>query len=364
MTEPEGPAPPPEPGPEPEGETEPLPPPPSPFARLPTRSTRLVPEAFDVLTRSTGDLRRASFYIGFLVAGTVAPFALLLWRVNVDIVKLPIDEQIDLLTRGGLEAAMNVSLVIALVGVVVASIESRAIAAALIAARLEGNPLPLRSAVERSRRVFWRIVRATIITTVPLYLVQLVTERLAAGVFRGESEASVVSSALVTTVLLAPFAYVLAGVVLGDVGALEAVRRSVRLFKVRKVAALVVALFAWSAQLLTGFGIGAGLDLVLRAGDLTSLFSSTDAAGTAVTAVVLMALLFALGTLLFTVTAISLAPQVVMFLALTHVAPGLDAARMAPSAGTPRFRWLTRPYIVLVIVAAGVLGIGLTTLSG
>lgn len=364
MTEDEGPAPPPEPGPEPEGEAEALrPPPPSPFARLPTRSTRLVPEAFDVLTRSTGDLRRASFYIGLLVVLTVAPYALLVWRMTVEFDSLSVAEQIGRF-RSGLQGALTLSVVMAGIGLVVALIETPAVAVTLLAARLEGRPISVRQAVERSRRVFWRIVRANILTTIPLLLVQLAAQDVAAKAFRGESEVSVVSAGIVSTILLAPFAYVVTGIVLGDVGAVEGVRRSVRLFRARKVAALVVALFAWSAQLLTGVGLGAALDLVLRATDFTSLFASTDPVPTVIAGLVLLSLVFAVGTLLFTVTAISLAPQVVMFLALTHVAPGLDAARMAPSAGTPRFRWLTRPYILLVIVAVGVLAIGLAALSG
>lgn len=337
-------------------------PPPSPFARLSPRPSRLVPEALDLLARSTGDLRRASFYIGLLVTGTVAPFALLVWRVSVDLEPLPIAEQIDRLSSG-VQETISASLVVALIGLIVAFIESRAVAATLLAARLEGQPLELRYAVRRSRHVFWRIVRATIVTTVPLLLVQRWTEGLAADAFRGESEVSVISAGIVATILLTPFAYVLTGIVLGDAGALDAVRRSVRLFRAGKLAALVVALFAWSAQLLTTIGLVAGLDLVLRAAGVTSLFSSTDAVGTATTAFILVILVFAVGTLLFTVAAISHAPQVVMFLALTHVAPGLDAARAARDEARP-FRWLTLPYILLIGLAMLILVAGLRSLAG
>jgi hypothetical protein len=72
---------------------------------------------------------------------------------------------------------------------------------------------------------------------------------------------------------------------------------------------------------------------------------------------------FAVGTLLFTVAAISHAPQVLMYLALTTGAPGLDAARAAAGQGTLRFRWLTRSYLVLVILAALFLLLGLIRLA-
>ena len=293
----------------------------------------------------------------------MAPFALLVWRVSVDFEALSIAERINRLT-GGVQLAINASLIVAAIGLLIAFIESRAVAVTLLAARLEGRPLRLQDAVERSRRVFWRIVRATILTTIPLLLVQRAMEELAAGAFRGVSEVSVISAGIVATIVLAPFAYVLTAIVLGDVGAFSGVRRSIRLFRAGKLAALVVALFAWGAQLLTSFGVVAGLDLVLRAAGLTSLFSSSDAAATALTAIVLVVLVFAVGTLLFTVAAISNAPQVAMYLALTSQAPGLDAARTAAGHGRSRFRWLTRPYLALVIAAVLILSAGLRELGG
>jgi hypothetical protein len=331
---------------------------------LSTRPGRLLPDALDLLTRSSGDIRRASFYIGLLVTATVAPFVLLLWRVSVDFQAISVAERINRLTGGGgVQVAISASLVVAGIGLSVAFIESRAVAIALLAARLEGRPLPLRDAVERSRRVFWRIVRATILTTIPLLLVQRALEGLAADVFRGESEVSVISAGIVTTILLAPVVYVLAAIALGDLGAWAAIRRSIRLFRAGNLAALVVALFAWGAQLLTSLGLVAGLDLVLRAADLTSLLSSSGAEATALTAIVLVVLVFAAGTLLFTVAAISHAPQVAMYLALTSAAPGLDAARAAAGQRGSRFRWLTRPYLALVIAGVLILAAGLGALD-
>lgn len=343
-------------------ELAPDPPPPSPFARLSTRPGRVLAEAFELLARATGDVRRGSFYIGLLIVGVVAPFAILVWRIAVEFDVLSPTDQFQRLEE--IDAPLNLLTILALGAAVVAYVESRAIAATLLGARLEGRPLPVRRAVANSRRVFWRVVRASLIVSIPVVVVQLAVEAVAASTFHGTSEASLVTAAIVTTILVAPLGYVVTGVVLGDVGARDAVRRSVRLFRARKVAALVVALFAWAADLLTGFGIAAGLDLVVRATDLTAVFGSQDAGTTVLAGLILVALTFAVGTLLFTVTAIALAPQVVMFVALTHVAPGLEVARTEPPADAPRFRWLTRPWILLVIAAVGILVIGLIELSG
>jgi hypothetical protein len=71
---------------------------------------------------------------------------------------------------------------------------------------------------------------------------------------------------------------------------------------------------------------------------------------------------FALGTLLFTATAIIYAPQVVMFVGLTRATMGLDRVRAGgdndPDHHGPerqRFRWLTRP--MLLGFALGALGL-------
>ena len=89
------------------------------------------------------------------------------------------------------------------------------------------------------------------------------------------------------------------------------------------------------------------------------------------------ALILALGSLILTVSAISIAPQVVAFLALTRYGGGLDRARdpvlVAPASGEeaadrpprapPRlrtgFRWVTRPMRVGIVVALVAMAIGL-----
>jgi hypothetical protein len=53
-----------------------------------------------------------------------------------------------------------------------------------------------------------------------------------------------------------------------------------------------------------------------------------------------------------------------MFLALTRVAPGLDAARAALKERTRRFRLITLPYMTLVVLGLLVLFAGLSALDG
>jgi hypothetical protein len=342
---------------QPAQDAEPSEPQPSPFAHLSPQAGRVAANAFEALARSSADLRRASFYIGLLFTAAVAPAVILVWQA------LASGEFLYGEVGDPLAGPMTISLFIALAGIIVCSVESRAIAPLVLASRIGGRRLEAREAVGRARTVFWRVVRASILVSVPLFVVQFVLEAATAQIFQGESEASVVTAALLAAAVVSPFVYAVSGVVLGDVRATEAVRRSVRLFRARKAAAVVVALFAWGADLLTGFGFASAADLLFRADFLGDLFASRDLLATIVSAAILIALVFALGTLLFTVTAISLAPQVSMFLALTHVAPGLDAARPDPATAPRRFWWLTWPYLAMVAVDVLVVVAGLNALS-
>ena len=94
--------------------------------------------------------------------------------------------------------------------------------------------------------------------------VQGVVDRVLAPTFGEAVEASVITSTLVTALIGGPFAYVLAGVVLGDVDPFEALRRSFWVFRARKLAAAIVVVFETITALLVLFGIEAGLDIVLR----------------------------------------------------------------------------------------------------
>ncbi len=69
----------------------------------------------------------------------------------------------------------------------------------------------------------------------------------------------------------------------------------------------------------------------------------------------------AFGSLNFTIAAIVAAPQVAAFLGLTYYAGGLDRARDLP-ANAPRFRWVTRPMVVAIILVGLFSAIGLSGL--
>ena len=322
---------------------------------------RLLGASFDLLTRTSDDMRRASFYIGIIVFGTVGPLALASLALAVVSIHLTSNEM-DVLMKSGVEGWVVLLGYLAGFGILVAAVESRAMAAAILGGHLSGRSIVGRAAVARSRMVFWRVIAASIIAGIPVLIAQSVVSAAFVDALGSQTDVSLVTSALVAAVVGAPFAYMLSGVVLGDVGAFESMRRSFRVFRARKLAAALVAVFETSAILVVFLGLGAGLDLALRVFDALGLGTDSGPAGLVLVTIGLIGGVFAFGTLIFTALSISLAPQVVMFVGLTratfgldHVAPGGDHDPAVRRQGQRRFRRLTRP--MLLGFATGAVGL-------
>jgi hypothetical protein len=317
----------------------------------PVGSTRaLLGRSFDLLGRSTDDMRRASFYIGAVVLGTTGPFALATWgleivtldRSTVDAARIYLDADPLLIVLG----------LLAVAGVGVAAVESRTLSAAILGGRMAGRPATTRQALARSRMAFWGAVVAAIIVTLPVGFAQAVVGELLIPADAPEELVAAVST-VVAALVGAPFAYILAGIVLGGVDPFESTVRSIRVFHARRLAAVLVAAIESVALLLLVLGLDAGLDVAARVAGALGLGPASDPFGLALTTAGIVAVLFALGTLLFTVYAITIAPQVVMFVGLTHATFGLDRVRAAGPddpettiGGRRRFRWFTRPMLI------------------
>ena len=350
--------PPPPPGP-------PAPPPAAPNPPIPLVPTsRLLAASFDLLARSGSDMRRASFYIGLIVLGTVGPLALASWGLLVIETErgvVPFEAE----AGGGIEGLFAGLGLLAVAGLVVAWVESRTLAISVLGGRMVERPVSTRRALARSRRMFWSAILASFLAGLPVLLVQGMVDSVVAPMFGFAVEASVITSTLVTALVGGPFAYVMAGVVLGGVDPFEALRRSFRVFRARKLAAAIVVVFETITALLVLFGIEAGLDVVIRVFEGLGLGPDAATVGLAATTVGVVAVTFAFGTLIFTVTALTVAPQVVMFLGLTHATVGLDRVRPGgpddPDVrlpGRPTFRWLTRSMLLGFVL--GGLGLALT----
>lgn len=322
---------------------------------------RLIGASFDLLNRTSDDMRRASFYIGLVTLGTVGPFAVASFGLEVVSIHRTRREMETLLEEGlgGLAGLLGF---IAFAGLIVAAIESQAVAASILGGRLSGRPITVRAALARSRSVFWKVIVAGVIVGIPVGIAQAILDEVLLATLGPQTDVSFVSSTLVAGLVGAPLAYLLAGVVLGDVNPGEATRRSFRVFGARKAAAALVATFQTAAVLLVLLGLGAGLDIALRVFDALGLGADSGPAGLTLVVVGIGIGVFALGTLIYTALAISLAPQIVMFVGLTratfgldHVLPGGDQDPLIDRPGKRPFRWLTRPMIAGF--ATGLLGL-------
>jgi hypothetical protein len=324
----------------------------------PVESTRrLVGASFDLLTRTSDDMRRASFYIGLVVLGTVGPFAVASFAFGVVSVHRT-DREMTQLLRSGFGIWYGLLGFLAACGLAVAAVESRTMAAAILGGHLVRQPVTVRESLARSRMVFWRVIVGSIILGVPVYIAQTALDAALASALGPQTDVSLVSSVVVAALVGAPLAYLLTGIVLGDVDPFEATRRSFRVFRARKLAAALVAVFETVAVLLVVLGLGAGLDIALRVFDALGLGSDSGTVGLVLIAIGVVVGSFALGTLIYTALAISVAPQVVMFVGLTratigldHVRPGGDRDPSKAAPGRRPFRWLTIPMRIVFIAA-------------
>lgn len=313
---------------------------------------QLLGASFELLLGSGEQMRRASFYIGAIVLGTLGPLALAMWGSVVIGIRL---DPVDPTSFGGPAAGwLTVLVLVAIPGLAVASIEGSAIAIALLGGRWAGRPITVRQALARSRAVYWSLVGASIIVAIPVNVVQGVID-LTLG---PESPAALPVSFVTGVAIQAPFIYVGSGIVLGGVGAVEAVRRSIRVFAVRKRAALLVAILPTVFGLILLLALAAGADIVLRVVGAFGIGPDSGPAGLALGTMLVVAGVFAAGTLLFTAGAIIHAPQVVMFVSLTHATIGLDSVAPAvadpdrPDARRRGVPWFGRPMLAGFVLGA------------
>ncbi len=349
--------------------TAPEPPPPqiltpvAPTAPAPPIETtrHLIGASFDLLNRSSNEMRRASFYIGIVLLGTVGPFAFASWALEVVSIHKT-NAQLATILAAGAENWLGFLGLVAIAGLVVAAVESRTMASAILGGRLVGRPLSIRGSLARSRMSFWRVIVGSFIVAIPVALAQFALGAVFEATLGEQTDVSIVSTTLAAALAGAPFAYVLSGIVLGDVSPFEAARRSFRVFRARKLAAAVVAVFETAATVLVLLGLLAGLDIAVRIFGALGLGTTSGPAGLTLMTLGIMAGVFALGTLIYTAYAIAVAPQIVMFVGLTqatfgldHVRPGNDRDPATVRPGRRRFRWLTIG--MLIAFVSGLIGL-------
>jgi hypothetical protein len=342
--------------------------PPPPLATGPPPSLpgifSTIGQSLDLCVNASRDLRRASFYIGLLTLATVGPFAAVLialgssqggfdWLADAALGIEPTLGPID----PGIPGLLFLTVLIAIAGYLVVSIEASVMAAAILAGRRIGRPLTMREALRRSRQTFWRIIRASLLVGLILLVPNVLVTLLLNETLGEASEGAAVVSTIVGAVIGAPFAYITTGVVLGDVGASEAVRRSVRLARAKWRLAIAISSVGVVVAYIQLFALGAGIDILARVGGVLGVGFGSGVSGTvALIAVILLGIL-SVGSLVLTLAALIVAPQVVAFLGLTAYGAGIERAHEDAPAPPRRVPWVTVP-MGIVIVVGFIAGLG------
>ena len=323
---------------------------------------------------ASAELRRASLYVGLLLFALSGPALIVLIADVPRLRDFPFENPAALDPERAREfisvfGSLSILAMVALLGFVTISIDGTIMAVTILGARAVGRPVTLRGALVRARQVFWRYGAAMLVVGIIGQVASTAVSEISAARRNEATTGADLLSVFASTIVTAPFGYVAAGIILGDVDAGTALRRSITLARARPRLAAVVATFAFLAGVLELFGVGAAADAVGRVIAFQHL-SFDPGSGDAIVALPFIAAgLIALGSLGLTVAAVVAAPQVVAFLGLTHYSAGLDrVGSPAPAAAThasepasawvrgaephhETFRWVTIPMLLLIAFA-------------
>lgn len=332
----------------------PLPPPTAETLAIPLGPRRLVGVSLDLLTRRDSGLRAASFYIGLIALVTAAP-AVALLGLAISLGEFGLLEGPGRLSPLATPPAWTLWLLLAalpaVLGLMAVGVEAKALATTVIGGWAEGRPLRMREAIAVTRSTFWAMLRAGILVGLLSMAVQWAALAALGGSVHGDAALSALDYAVavaVGVVVGTPFVYAPAAIVLGEVGAITALRRSVGLALSRKRLAVVVATFAVLAGLVVQLGVGLAADTVLRLADGAGL---EDGFPPALAVPLAAALVFAYGTLVLLTEAIAAAPAVHAFVGLTRYTGGLERGRRDPA----RVRRLWDPWFTPGLAAGAAL---------
>ena len=338
--------------------------------RAPAQRTYELPSARQVVNAglqlafaSTVAIRRASMYFGLLCLAAFGPAAILALVLGARLLSIPGALE-DLILRpnhflfehpelAGPLAALYFVGIGAVVLLFALSIEAQAIAIAVLGGAAAEAPMTLREALGRARQTFWRLLGATLLVGLTSSVLSFV---LGLPFMRPNDSNQGVSfiTSMIGTLAVTPFAYASTGIVLGDAGPIETLKRSWRLFRARPRIALVVVLFTLVTAAIQFFAIDSGAGVTALVAEFFHI--GADGGPPIVPAILVLALVVAFGSLTFTISAIVAAPQVAAFLGLTFYSAGLDRARVRPDRPSRPPRWVTIPMAIVMI------GIGLVSL--
>ena len=325
--------------------------------------------ALDLAVGSSRRVRTLSVYCGLLVLALVGPaivefFAIV--RSNGSL-----DESLKVALEGGVESGEPASIALlrlaflgGVVGALGVLIEAQILVTAALGAAASGRRIDLRGLLHLSRRVFWSVLGASLLVGILAGGTEIAIERILQPVTAAALESVYVVQLVATAIITAPFAFSMAGIVIGGVGPIESLKRSVRIAARRWRLAILVASAGAVLGIIEVFALGAGFDLLARLSTALGLEIEGSTANGVVATTVTLAAVVATSSLLVTVAALVVAPQVFVFVRMTGYTGGLDRALATATAGQPPNRLVTVPMLALIgFIGLAAVG-GLLSLSG
>ncbi len=341
-----------------------LPPEPAPAAPFgppddpPPGAFEIVGRGIDLNVTLSGEVRRASIYIGLLYLLVFAPILVIVAAASIQSGGL--DWILDgftttgggFTTTGGgflttLGVAGNSTFLFAALGAGAISLDTQLIALALTGGRAAGRTPGLREVIGVARRRFWRLVGGSFVVGLILIVPSLIVQTV---IGRGTGEGRLLLSSLIDLLVSAPFGYVGAAIVLGGLGPLRAIGGSWRIARRRWRLALVVGLVNTAVSYLAGFALGTGADILVR---VATAFGLDRAAGVGQVAGILLLAVFAIiaiGSLTVAVSSLSVAPQVIAWIRLGGPTTGLAPLVPDPFGQRRPARYVSLPMLFMVAI--------------
>jgi hypothetical protein len=320
-------------------------------APAPPGMAEIVSAGIDLNVRLSREIRQLSLYVGALFLAAIGPVAAI--AVARSIRDGGFDWLIDLLNAAftgtpiDLSTPLAIAFLLGAASFVAISVDVQLLATGLLGAGVDGRHLELREAIGLARQGFWRLIFASI----AVGLILIIPRQVLGAAIRQSTEGGALLGTAFDVLLSMPFAYVGAAVVLGGAGPIEAVRQSWRTARRRWRLALVVGIVNTAVSYLSGFAIGAGLDILIRIATALGIDQGLGPIQSLELIAIVAFGIVALGSLTLTIATLSVAPQVVAWIRLGGSTVGI-ARETAPSPRRPRARLVSWPMTAAFVIAA------------
>ncbi|GAC1667472.1 MAG: hypothetical protein NVS9B8_09380 [Candidatus Limnocylindrales bacterium] len=299
---------------------------------------RVVGRGLDLNVGGSGSIRRASLYAGMMFLLLLGPIAVVVALVASRLDRGLLDRMLhgQMVPLGFDLGAAPIVLLVGGLALAAVSVDLQNVAVLLIDGQASGRRTSLARVLGQARRGFWRLIGASLASGVLLLLPSLALALIIGQPRAAEPQVKTLVRSLFGLVAATPFAYVGASVVLGRAGPLEALRWSWRLARRRWRLAVVLGVVNTATGYLAAFGFGAGADVLVRVADGLGLAADTNPLKIVELAVIVAFAIAALGSLVMTIAALSVGPQVVAYRALGGpLRDGDPLATTAPNEGRP-----------------------------